>query len=935
VQAFSETLSNLFPVKYVNIGIVLRFTKEQTHLMFIFLKIRNAISLPITFIILTLALFPKGLFADDHNPILNSIVNIEINKVVPWDDGYNSSGFGTGFVIDAEQGIILTNKHIVNVGPIVAFAEFSNKRKLPLTPIYRDPVHDFGMFQYDPSLISDLDIKNIELEKEASIGDPITLYGNDGGEALSIIEGVLSRLDRPAPVYNSTNNDYNTFYMQAALGTSGGSSGSPILNSEGKAIAINAGGRFDTATAFFLPMQIMHPIIENVLKGKPASRGTLEVVFEHVPFNQMEKFGKSEEQINRLKSSNSLANGRLLVKHIVKESNADDVLKLGDFLLTINAKPIFDFYQLESILNASVNTSATVEIERKGTVKTFTIDVKDLFSLVPSEYIEFGKAIFTPIGLSLARLFNVPSDGVLITSDGRVFGGQGIRNYAKVDSINDQAIDNIDTLETLLSNISLNQKVSVRYKHVYNQQNQQFVKIRNLAQYFINRRCTSVLGEQFWQCEDIKISEQFADKRQAVAKQKVSSAFVDLEVFRPIEVNIRGDVTVKGLGLVIDRKEGYILTDKSKIDSSLSQVNVYFDNGATVSADVLAIHPYLNLVLLKAEMKDIAFEDDILPRLDKTINGNYTDGVLHGRSTHIDFESEIAIGWPLLVDTTTNFDSFDVTFLPSDFSFYVNKDNTLLGVAPGYSEKFPFDMIIPAEFIMDFIRRVTNGDTGLFELKDQLSYVSFAEAVELGLSAPFIDEIERKIFVTQGAELENSGLRSGDVILKLDDKRLTRLNDLYLALTKEQHKLTVLRNGGINEITLRPKNSNFLNISEVMVWGGAIIHEMPILINTPDGTRTSCLRIGFRYFGAPLYSALGSDPVCILSVDDLPVDTASELKDLLFSKAGGEFTKLLTVRLDKNFQLAEYQVREENFYWPSVYYYREEGQWRFNSNLQQ
>ncbi|MEM0912017.1 MAG: trypsin-like peptidase domain-containing protein [Pseudomonadota bacterium] len=882
-------------------------------------------------VLITLVSFKAA--ADNHNPILNAIVNIEFNKVVPWDDGYNSSGFGTGFVIDANQGIILTNKHIVNVGPIVAFAEFSNKRKLPLTPIYRDPVHDFGMFKYDPTLIKDLDIKQIELDINATVGDAITLYGNDGGEALSIIEGVLSRLDRPSPNYNSTNNDYNTFYMQAALGTSGGSSGSPILNKNGKAIAINAGGRFDTAAAFFLPMKIMYPVIQNVLQGNPVKRGTFEVVFEHIPFNQMDKFGKDAAQINSLRSSNGEATGRLLIEHIVKQSDADQYLRLGDFLLSVDSIDIFDFYDLETVLNQAVNESVSVEINRNGEIKTFSLKVIDLFNLVPNEYVEFGKAIFTPIGLSLARLFNVPSDGVLITSDGRIFGGQGIRNYARVDSINDQPIDNIDMLETLLSNIALNQKVSVRYKHVYNQQNQQFVKIRNLAQYFINRRCSSSLGDKFWKCTNIDISMQFADKRKAVVRQKVTSPFVDLEVFRPIEVNIRGDVTMTGLGLVIDEKKGLILTDKSKIDSSLSQTNVYFDNGATVSAEVLAIHPFLNLVLLRADMKGIVFERNIIPDLKKIKVDNYTDGVLFGRSTHIDFNSDVAIGWPLVVDANTTFDSFDVTYLPSDFSFYVSEDKALIGVAPGYSEKFPYDMIIPSELVLDFIDKVTSGEEWIFELKDQLSYVSFAEAVELGLSAPYINQIERKIFVTQGAELENSGLRSGDILLTLDNKNLTRLNDLYLALSQEEHQLTVLRNGEIMEIVLRPKKSKFLNISEVMVWGGSIIHEMPILINTPEGTRTSCLRIGFRYFGAPMYSALGSDPVCILTVDDNPVSNAEELKQLLFNKTGGEFTKILTVRLDKNFQLAEYQVREENFYWPSVYYYREGRQWSFISNL--
>jgi len=499
--------------------------------------------------------------------IASGVVSIKIDSTRAFDTEWNQSSQATGFVVDAELGLIMTNRHVVTPGPVRAEALFENQEEVELTPVYRDPVHDFGLYRYDPKKLKYMKPAQLALEPSAAqIGREIRVVGNDAGERLSFLSGTLARLDRPAPEYGSGSyNDFNTFYLQAASGTSGGSSGSPVIDIDGNVIGLNAGGSSHAASSFFLPLDRVKRAFELLRAGKPVTRGTLATTFAYESFDELRRLGLREDTEALVRERFPDRFGMLVVDEILPGSVADGRLRVGDIIVEIGGELITQFVQLEQILDSSVGETLSLIIERNGEELDVTVDVQDLHAITPMEYIQFGDAVVHNLSYQQARHMNRPTEGVYIANPGYVFGNAGITRGSVITAIDEEEVRTLDDLERVLGALADRDRARIRFYVFEDPSSSRLGLFRMERRWYPAERCRRDDVSGLWPCRALDPGPESTVQKPATASyieykdkraRKIAPSLVLVNYDMPYTISGIAERHYYGTGLVVDAERG-------------------------------------------------------------------------------------------------------------------------------------------------------------------------------------------------------------------------------------------------------------------------------------------------------------------------------------------------------------------------------------------
>ena len=534
-----------------------------------------------------------------------AIVSIRIASNRNFDTERAGVGGATGFVVDAKRGIILTNRHVVEPGPVTSMAVLLNNEEIPLRPIYRDPVHDFGFYRFDPALVQYMNLPEVELCSScAQMGMEVRLIGNNAGEKISILPGTLARLDRNAPNYGRENfNDFNTFYIQAAAGTSGGSSGSPVLSLEGKAVALNAGGSSRSASSFFLPLDRVERALAAVQKEMPIPRGTLQTTFRHITYDAAGRLGLSEASMKNFRTQFPQGSGVLKVERTIL---SESFIQTGDVLVSIEGKLINDFVSMEEISGNRVGKEVSVVVERGGTSLTISIPVSDLHALSPSSFLEACGAVIHPLSYQMARHYDLPVQGLYVANDGYCLDVGGISSDAVITKINGKSVQTLDDLQASLAVQPGGSFMDVEYFYIRDKNRSLSQSVRWDTRWFPSLRWTRNDKTGLWDKTELEKSTEVisTEKKEATyvewpdkLSNKLAPSLAVVEFQLPYYVEgVSGD-NYKGTGVVVS--DGLLAVDRDTVPVALGDVFVTFAGSVRIPASVEWLHPQHNLALVR------------------------------------------------------------------------------------------------------------------------------------------------------------------------------------------------------------------------------------------------------------------------------------------------------------------------------------------------
>lgn len=244
-------------------------------------------------------------------------------------------GTGSGVIIHASQGHILTNYHVIE-GAETILVTLHDGRRLEARVVGADPRSDLAIITIQAANLRTVRFGNSD---SLRVGDFVVAIGNPYGIGQSVTSGIVSALHRNPGIGEYEN------YIQTDAPINLGNSGGPLVNLRGELIGINTailGGQSggNIGIGFAIPVNTIKGIIEQIARFGGVERGELGL--------EVRNLNPQEAQRARIP-----LNEGAVVERSFPGSNAYRAgLRAGDIITQMNGTPIIGASSVKNIIGS-------------------------------------------------------------------------------------------------------------------------------------------------------------------------------------------------------------------------------------------------------------------------------------------------------------------------------------------------------------------------------------------------------------------------------------------------------------------------------------------------------------------------------------------------------------------------------------------------------
>lgn len=272
-----------------------------------------------------------------------------------------TQSLGSGVIVDAERGLILTNHHVI-ANAVQITVTLRDGRHLEAEIVGSDPDTDVAVIQVEADNLAEIETSDSD---ELRVGDFVVAIGNPFGLGQTVTSGIVSALSRSGLGIEG----YEDF-IQTDASINPGNSGGALVNLRGELVGINtaifsrSGGNI--GIGFAIPINLALQIMEQLVETGEVKRGHIGITVQDISPELAEAFDLDKQT-------------GAVINNVLADSPAEKVgLQPGDIIIAINDKPVKRAGDVRNYIGLlPVGEEVVFEILRNGERLEFSTVLKE------------------------------------------------------------------------------------------------------------------------------------------------------------------------------------------------------------------------------------------------------------------------------------------------------------------------------------------------------------------------------------------------------------------------------------------------------------------------------------------------------------------------------------------------------------------------------